>query len=58
MDDRDQFFGEISVWLVLGPFVLALCLFGATLAALAGRFLVDVVASGGRLPSSVGTSEK
>jgi hypothetical protein len=56
--DRDQIFGEVSVWLVLGPFVLALCLFGATLAALAGRFLVDVVAAGGRIPSSVEGSDR
>lgn len=58
MDDRGHFFGDISVWLVLGPFVLAFCLFGATLATLAGRFFVNVVASGGRLPSFVEPAEK
>lgn len=52
MDDREQFFGEVSLWLVIGPFVLALCFLGGTLALLSGRLLVDVVSHGGRLPSS------
>jgi hypothetical protein len=54
--DRDQIFGEVSVCLVVGPFVLALFFLGSTLALLSGRFLVDVVASGGRLPASTQTA--
>ena len=56
MDDREQIFGELSVWLVVGPFVLSLCFLGCTVALISGRFLVDVVASGGRLPDSTQTS--
>jgi hypothetical protein len=58
MNDRDHIFSELSVWLVIGPFVLALCLLGCSLATLSGRFFFDVVSSGGHLPFSVENQKK
>lgn len=49
MGEKEHLFGEISFVLVIAPFVLALALFGCTLAVLSGRLLLDVVTNGGRI---------
>lgn len=54
-DEHGEFAGEMCFLMVLAPFVLALGMFGCSLAVMSGRLLFDLVSSGGRVVVSSST---
>lgn len=48
-EEHGEFAGEMCFLMVLAPFVLALGMFGCSLAVMSGRFLFDLVSNGGQV---------
>jgi hypothetical protein len=58
MDDKEQFRSELAFSLVVAPFVVALALFGCSLAALSARLFFDILSNAGRLAPAVAVERR
>lgn len=58
MDDRQERLGQLGFSLMVGPFLLAIALFGCSVAVVSARFLFDVVLNCGRLSPPVAVERK